>query len=303
MAVDPAAQAVLDMLMQPGVPALNELPVPAAREAYAQLAALAGEPAPVARTQDTTADGVPVRLYWPEGDGPHPVLIWIHGGGWVVGSAAVSDATARDLCRHAGCLVVNVDYRLAPEHPFPAALEDVTTVAKWMSAEIASLGGDASRIAVGGDSAGGTLSAVLAHELPGTFALQVLVYPATDLTNSYASIEENGDGLLLTKDAIAWFQGHYLSGGADPRDPRVSPIYTDAATMAAAPAALVITAEYDPLRDEGEAYANRLREAGVAVDHVRYDGQIHAFFAMPGAIPAARDAMVRVAAALRRAWA
>ena len=136
MAVDPAAQAVLDMLMQPGVPALNELPVPAAREAYAGLAALAGEPAPVARTKDTTADGVPVRLYWPEGDGPHPVLIWIHGGGWVVGSAAVSDATARDLCRRAGCLVVNVDYRLAPEHPFPAALEDVTTVAKWVSAEI-----------------------------------------------------------------------------------------------------------------------------------------------------------------------
>jgi acetyl esterase len=303
MAVDAAAQAVLNMVMQPGVPALNELPAPAAREAYAQLAALAGEPAPVARTQDTTADGVPVRLYWPEGDGLHPVLIWIHGGGWVVGSAAVSDATARDLYRRAGCLVVNVDYRLAPEHPFPAALEDVTTVAKWVSAEIASFGGDAGRMAVGGDSAGGTLSAVLAHELPGTFDLQVLVYPATDLTNSYASIEENGDGLLLTKDAIAWFQGHYLSGGADPRDCRVSPIYTDAATMAAAPPALVITAEYDPLRDEGEAYANRLREAGVAVDHVRYDGQIHAFFAMPGAIPAARDAMIRVAAALRRAWA
>jgi acetyl esterase len=303
MAIDPAAQAVLDMLMQPGVPALNELPVPAAREAYAGLAALAGAPAPVARTQDTTADGVPVRLYWPEGDGPHPVLIWIHGGGWVVGSAAVSDATARDLCRLAGCLVVNVDYRLAPEHPFPAALEDVTTVAKWVSAEIGSLGGDAGRIAVGGDSAGGNLSAVLAHELPGTFALQVLVYPATDLTSSHPSIAENGDGLLLTKDAIDWFQGHYLSGGADPRDPRVSPIFTDASTMATAPPALVITAEYDPLRDEGEAYADRLREAGVTVDHIRYDGQIHAFFAMPGAIPAAREAVDGVAAALRRCWA
>jgi acetyl esterase len=229
------------------------------------------------------------------------VLIWIHGGGWVVGSAAGADVTARHLCRHAGCLVVNVDYRLAPEHPFPAALEDVTAVAKWVSAEIASLGGDAARMAVGGDSAGGTLSAVLAHEVPGTFALQVLVYPATDLTNSYPSIEENGDGLLLTRQAIAWFQGHYLTGGADPRHPRVSPIYTDAATMAAAPPALVITAEFDPLRDEGEAYAGRLREAGVAVEHIRYDGQIHAFFAMPGAIPAAKDAMDRVAAALRRA--
>jgi acetyl esterase len=301
-AIDPAAQAVLDMLTQPGVPPLNELPVADARQAYEGLSALAGEPEPVARTEDTTAGGVPVRLYWPDGDGPHPVLIWIHGGGWVVGSAAGADVTARYLCRHANCLVVNVDYRLAPEHPFPAALDDVTAVAKWVSAEIGSLGGDPTRIAVGGDSAGGNLSAVLAHELPGTFALQVLVYPATDLTNSYPSVEEKGDGLLLTKEAMAWFQSHYLADGADSRDPRISPIYADAATIAAAPPALVITAEHDPLRDEGEAYADRLREAGVAVEHIRYDGQIHAFFAMPGAIPAAKDAMDRVVTALRRAW-
>jgi acetyl esterase len=302
MALDPAAQAVLDMIHAPGVPPLNELPVPEARAVYEGLAALAGEPAEVARTEDAVADGVPVRLYWPEGDGPHPVLIWIHGGGWVVGSAAASDATARDLCRRAGCLVVNVDYRLAPEHPFPAAVEDVTTVATWVSAEIGALGGDPTKMAVGGDSAGGNLSAVLAQQLPGTFALQVLVYPATDLASQHPSIEENGEGLLLTKAAITWFADHYLGDDVDRRDPRISPLYADAATMAAAPPALVITGEYDPLRDEGEAYAGRLREAGVAVEHVRYDGQIHAFFAMPAAIPAAKDAIERTVSALRRAW-
>jgi acetyl esterase len=303
MAIDPSAQAVLDMIQQPGVPPLNELPVPDARDAYAGLSALAGEPAPVSRTQDADADGVPVKLYWPEGDGPHPVLIWIHGGGWTLGSAAASDATVRDLCNLAGCLVVNVDYRLAPEHPFPAAVEDVVTVAKWVSTEIGALGGDPSRMAVGGDSAGGNLSAVLAHELPGTFALQILVYPATDLAQPHPSIEENGEGLLLTKAAITWFTDHYLGEDTDPRDPRISPLYADAATMAAAPPALVITAEYDPLRDEGEAYANLLRDAGVAVEHLHYPGQIHAFFMMPAVIPAAKDAMERTASALRRAWA
>ncbi|WP_433463523.1 alpha/beta hydrolase [Spirillospora sp. CA-128828] len=303
MGLDPAARAVLDMIQAPGVPPLNELPVPDAREAYAQLSDLAGEPPQVARTEDASADGVPVSLYWPDGDGPHPVLIWIHGGGWVLGSAAASDTTARELCQRAGCLVVNVDYRLAPEHPFPAAVEDVITTAKWVSANIDSLSGDPSKMAVGGDSAGGTLSAVLAAQLPEIFALQVLVYPATDLTGSHPSIQENGEGLLLTKAAIDWFTGHYLRSGADPRDPRVSPLYTDAATLAAAPPALVITAGNDPLRDEGEAYANRLREAGVTVEHVRYADQIHAFFVMPAAIPAAKDALQRTASALRSAWA
>ncbi|GGV01608.1 hypothetical protein GCM10010211_81120 [Streptomyces albospinus] len=173
-----------------------------------------------------------------------------------------------------------------------------------MSREIGALGGDTTRMAVGGDSAGGNLSAVLANELPGTFALQALMYPATDLTHPFPPYEENGEGLLLTKDALTWFQGHYLDGtGADLKDPRVSPLYAETATLAAAPAALVITAGYDPLRDEGEAYAQRLRDAGVAVEHVNYDGQVYLFFSMPAAIPDARDATERVAAALRGAWA
>jgi len=303
MAIDPAAQAVLDILTAPGVPPLDELPVMDARAAYDQLAGLAGEPVAVARTEETIADGVPVRLYWPEGPGPHPVLVWIHGGGFVLGSAGGYDAPARDLCGRAGCLVVSVDYRLAPEHPFPAAVDDVVTVAKWVTTNAESLGGDSSRMVVAGDSAGGTLSAVLANELPGTFRLQVLLYPMTDATMSHASIEENGEGHLLTKAACEWFCGHYLSGRADPRDPRVSPLFADDSVLAAAPPAVVVTAELDPLRDEGEAYAERLRGAGVPVDHTRYDGMIHAFYAMRGMIPAASAALDQVAVAIRRATA
>jgi len=302
MPVDPAAQAVLDILNAPGVPPLDELPVPDARAAYDGLAGFAGEPVPVAATEDLSAGGVPVRLYRPAGEGPHPVLIWLHGGGWVLGSVDGYDAVARDLCVRAGCLVVSVGYRLAPEHRFPAAVDDVVTAATWVAATIADHGGDPARMAVGGDSAGGNLAAVLANQLPGRFRLQVLIYPATDLTGSYPSVEEHGDGLLLTKSAMAWFAGHYL-GAADPRDHRASPLYADGATLAAAPPAVVITGEYDPLRDEGEAYAGRLRAAGVGVEHRRYPGMIHAFYAMRGVVPAATEALDQVSTALVKAWA
>lgn len=301
MPLDPAARAVLDILNAPGVPPLNELPVPDARAGYDQLSGLSGSPGPVARVQDISAGGVPVRVYWPEGAGPHPVLVWIHGGGWVLGSVDGYDPVARDLCASAGCLVISVGYRLAPEHPFPAAVEDVGRVATWVTEEVQSLGGDPARIAVAGDSAGGNLAAVLANQRPGTFRLQVLIYPATDLTMGHPSVTENGDGYLLTKDAMTWFTGHYLAG-ADPLQPSVSPLYADEAVLAAAPPALIITGEFDPLRDEGEAYADRLRAAGVPVEHRRFPGMIHAFFAMRGMIPAAGEALEIVAAALGTAW-
>ncbi|HKT03304.1 MAG TPA: alpha/beta hydrolase [Rugosimonospora sp.] len=301
MPLDPAAAAVLGILTAPGVPPLNELPVPDARAAYDQLAGFAGEPAPVARTRDTSAGGVPVTLYWPEGDGPYPVLIWLHGGGWVLGSRAGYDALARDLCTRARCLVVSAGYRLAPEHPFPAAVHDVLSVAAWVATEIGSLGGDPTRLAVAGDSAGANLGAVLANQLPGALRLQVLIYPATDLTMSYPSVAGNGDGYLLTKAAMTWFTTQYLDGH-DPRDPRASPLYEAADTLAGAPPALVVTAEFDPLRDEGEAYADRLRAAGVRVTHTRYDGMIHGFYALRGMIPAAAQALDQVSAALLEAW-
>jgi acetyl esterase len=302
MPLHPAARAVLDIIGAPEVPPLNELPVADARIAYDQLAGLAGTPAPVARTEDACADGVPVKLYWPDGTQPHPVLIWIHGGGWVLGSATGTDPLARDLCIRAGCLVVSVDYRLAPEHRFPAAVEDVVTVAKWVAANVESLGGDPARLAVAGDSAGANLAAVLTNELPGTFTLQVLIYPATDLTLSHPSIQENADGYLLTKDAVHYFTDQYL-GDADPRNRLASPLHADDTTLTGSAPALVITAEFDPLRDEGEAYVARLRACGVPVEHYRHDGMIHAFYAMGAMIPAADVAAQQVAAALRSAYA
>jgi acetyl esterase len=296
--LDPAAAAVLAMLAESGAPALNELPVPIAREAYAQISALGGEPLPVARTLDTVADGVPVRVYWPQRDGPHPVLIWVHGGGWTVGSVEASDRTARALCHGANCMVVSVEYRLAPEHPFPAGVEDVLTASRWVMATIASMGGDPNRLAIGGESAGGNLSAVVANELPGAFVLQVLVYPVTDLALAYASIDAFGHSQLLTKDAILWFREHYVGAVADYENPRLSPAYAAPAVLAGAPNTLMITAELDPLRDDNDAYVRLLRQAGVTVEQVRYPGQIHAFFELAGMIPDALDARDRVARAL-----
>jgi len=303
MPIDPSAQAVLDILTAPGVPPLDEMPPAAAREAYDGLAAFAGEPAAVARTQDLEADGVPVRLYWPEGagEGPHPVLLWIHGGGFVMGSIEGYDAEARALCSRTGCLVVSVGYRLAPEHPYPAQVDDTVTVANWVHAHIARHGGDPGRMVVAGDSAGGTLSAVLGHQLHGMFRLQVLLYPMTDLTMSQPSIDENAEGYLLTRNACDYFRSQYLGEYADYKDPLASPLFAEETQLAGAPPALVITAELDPLRDEGEAYAARLQEAGVPVDLVRFDGMIHAFFAFGAMIPAAGEALDLVTAAVRKA--
>ena len=303
MPIDPSAQAVLDILTAPGVPPLDELPPAAAREAYDGLAAFAGEPATVARTEDVDADGVPVRLYWPEGagEGPHPVLLWIHGGGMVMGSIDGYDVEARALCSRTGCLVVSVGYRLAPEHPYPAQVDDALAAARWVHADIASHGGDPSRMVVAGDSAGGTLSAVLGHQLHGVFRLQVLLYPMTDLTMSQPSIDENADAYLLTRNACEYFRAQYLGEYADLKDPLASPLFADETQLSGAPPALVITAELDPLRDEGEAYAARLQEAGVPVDLVRFDGMIHAFFAFGAMIPAAGEALDLVVAAVRKA--
>lgn len=305
MPIDPSAQAVLDILTAPGVPPLEELPPAEARQAYDGLAAFAGEPVAVARTEDLDADGVPVRLYWPEdsGEEPLPVVLWNHGGGFVMGSLDGYDAVVRALCAATGCLVVSVDYRLAPEHPFPAQVEDALTVARWAHAHIADHGGDPDRMVLAGDSAGGTLSAVLGHQLHGMFRLQVLLYPMTDLTMSQPSIQENAEDYLLTLAACNYFRAQYLGEHADLKDPLASPVFAADAQLAGAPPALVITCELDPLRDEGEAYAARLREAGVPVEHVRFDGMIHAFFVFGAMIPAAGEALELVAEAVRKATA
>jgi acetyl esterase len=244
-------------------------------------------------------------VYRPTGAGaaPLPILVWYHGGGWVIGDLDTADTTCRKLANRSGALVVSVDYRLAPEHPAPAPAEDCWAALCWVAGAATQLGGDPSRLAVGGDSAGGNLSALLAVRARDSggpvLRYQLLVYPATDLTMSYPSHVENGDGYMLTKEATAWFLGHYLGPNDDPKHPSLSPHHSD--DLSGVAPAFILTAEFDPLRDEGEAYAARLRESGVAVDLRRYDGMIHGFFQMGGVTPVADSAVSDAASRVRAA--
>jgi acetyl esterase len=300
--LDPALKTMLDQLALAGGPALNEVSPPEAREMMKLLTAVEGDPEPVARVENTTIAGVPVRVYSADG-GPHPILVWYHGGGWVIGDLDTTDGVARKLANRVGALVISVDYGLAPESPYPAGPDECWAVLEWVAAHGDQLGGDTSRIAVGGDSAGGNLSAVMAiqaRDAGVALRQQLLVYPAVDLTMSFPSIDENGEGYLLTKDSMVWFINHYL-GGADPKDPRISPYYADDVSGVAP--ANILTAEFDLLRDEGEAYGEKLREAGVAVEVKRYDGMIHGFFGLGIITPVADQAIETSAASLRAAFA
>jgi acetyl esterase len=300
--LDPAIKTVLDQLESAGGPALHEVSPGEAREMMKLLTAIEGEPEAVARVENRTIAGVPVRVYGGDG-GPQPILVWYHGGGWVIGDLDTADGVARKLANRANALVVSVDYRLAPEHPYPAPVDDCWAVLEWVAANGAELGGDPARIAVGGDSAGGNLAAVMAikaRDAGLSLREQLLVYPATDLTLSFPSIDENGEGYLLTKDSMVWFTNHYL-GGADPKEPTISPYYADDVSGVAP--AHIITAEFDPLRDEGEAYGERLKDAGVAVEAKRYDGMIHGFYGLAIVTPVADEAIESSAAGLRAALA
>jgi acetyl esterase len=304
MPLDPAAQAVLTLLEESGAPPLEEMSPVDARAVFANVAALGGEGASVASTEARDAGGVPALVVTPHGEGPFPVLVWIHGGGWVIGTAGESAATAKDLAAGANCIVVSLDYRLAPEHKAPAALDDCLAGTRWVLDHAAEIGGDPNRVAVGGDSAGGNLSALVALELGDRLCFQALVYPAVDLTMSHPSIEENADGYLLTKASMRWFIDHYLDGsGIAADDVSISPHYATDEALRKVPPAFVITAEFDPLRDEGEAYAARLSSLGVDVVHRRFDGQIHAFYSMPLAIPAAAEAIAQTTELLQKAFA
>ena len=244
---------------------------------------------PVGSVEDTTvpgADGdLAARVYRPEGSGPFPTVALFHGGGFVIGDLDTHDNMARAICRDAGAVVVSVDYRLAPEHPFPAGLDDCISATRALLGRLDSLGGDG-RLAVAGDSAGGNLSAVVAQEVDG-IAAQFLVYPTTDGGGEYASRNENGTGYFLDLPTMVWFSENYAPGG-DYLDPRLSPLR---GSLAALPPAVIVTAEFDPLRDEGEAYAAALTEAGVSVVSRRYDGMIHGFMDMGAFSPAARTAL------------
>jgi acetyl esterase len=232
------------------------------------------------------------RVYRPAVAGPVPTVVLFHGGGWVVGDLETHDNMARSICRGCTAVVVSVDYRLAPEAPFPAAVEDALAATRWVGARLGELGGDG-RLAVAGDSAGGNLSAVVAQELRDTggpgLAGQLLVYPAVDFTGAYPSRQENGEGYLLDLSTMGWFTRHYVGEGGRYDDPRLSPLrHRD---LAGLPPAVVVTAEYDPLRDEGKAYADALAAAGVPVEHRCFDGMVHGFFDMGTFSPAAQAAV------------
>ncbi len=240
-----------------------------------------------------------VRIYRPHSDGPLPALVWLHGGGWVVGSLDSHDPVCRYLASRTPCCVVAVDYRLAPEHPFPAGLEDSWAATEWTIGEAASIGADPARVAVGGDSAGGNLAAVVAlrardRRLP--LALQVLVYPVTDLDLNTESYREHATGLNLSRAKMEWYWGLYLDG-ADGLGAEASPLRAE--DLSGVAPAVVLTAEHDPLRSEGDAYAARLADAGVSVTRRSYDGMIHGFIRMPALVDDALRALDEVAAALR----
>ena len=308
MALDPQVKTVLDQLASLNGPPIQELGVTEARALLERLAAIGGPPAEVARVEERTFAGpagdVPVRIYRPTDDaGPQPVLVWFHGGGWVLGSIEGSDLTCRNLAAQSGVVIVSVGYRLAPEHPYPSGLGDCYAALVWVTATAGDLGVDPDRVAVGGDSAGGNLAAVVAlaaRDRGGpAVRFQLLVYPVTDALMSHPSVRDNGQGYMLTDDSMKWFIELYLGERGDPKDPLVSPVYAD--DLSGLPPALVITAEYDPLRDEGEAYGTRLQRDRVAAKVSRYDGMIHGFFSMGAIVDAGRRATAEAADALRGA--
>jgi acetyl esterase len=301
MPLTAGAKAALEAVTATAAP-FDQLTIEQARAGLAAtLARLAAPAEEVGQVEDLDVPvgsrSVRVRVYRPVRSGSHPLLVYLHGGGWALGDLETHDGVVRALCNAAPAVVVAVDYRRAPEHRFPAALEDAFACLAWSAENARALGARATRIVVGGDSAGGNLTASLAlvarDRRAAPIAGQLLVYPVLDARCDTPSYRENASGYFLTLEKMRWFWKMYLPEGEDGSDPYASPLR--ATDLSGLPPALVITAEYDPLRDEGERYAAGLRAAGIQATCKRYDGQIHAFFSMGGVIPEARDVIERAA--------
>ena len=310
MPLDPQAAAVLAELAAVKLPDLSTLPPEIVRKAFRELAVRDAETVELASVEDRTIPGpvgtIPVRIYTPEGGTrPLPLLVYFHGGGFVLCDLETHDPLCRALAKRAGCVLVSVDYRLAPEARFPAAPEDCFAATRWAAESAKGLGADPARVAVAGDSAGGNLAAVvslLARARGGPALVhQLLIYPVTDWAFDTPSHRENAEGYLLTRDMMGWFRSHYFAKPGDATDPLAAPLR--APDLRGLPPATVLTVEFDPLRDEGEAYADRLGQAGVPTRLRRYDGMFHGFFAMTARIDRAREAVDDAARALREAFA
>jgi acetyl esterase len=311
--LDPQARALLDLITERGLPPTHTLSPDEARRVYRERRFFT-QPAPptLAEVQDLAAPGpagpIPLRLYRPAtAPRPAPVLVYFHGGGWTIGDLDTHDVLCRELAQGARCAVIAVDYRMGPEHRFPAAVIDAEAATRWVQAQAAELGLDAGRLALGGDSAGGNLAAVvslLLRDGPAAAApaprLQLLIYPGTDMRCIAPSHRDNGQGYLLTADTIAYFRGHYIADPAGYEDWRASPLLHT--NLSGLPPALVLTAGFDPLRDEGRQYADALSAAGTPTQYVCFERQIHGFITMGRVISEANTAVDLCTAALRRAF-
>ena len=284
MTLDQNIREMLNAMERSQAPEINQLEPRQAREMLKQMfVGMEITHVPVGTTEDLAIPGpageIPLRIYTPEGDGPFPILMFFHGGGFVLGDLDTYDPVCRRLCSRSGHVVVSVHYRLAPEHPFPAAVEDCHAAARWAAGNASRISGDPHRISVAGDSAGGNLAAVVAlrsREAGPNLAGQVLIYPVTyQVGPDTASRKENAEGYFLTRADMAWFGKHYFASIEDAESVDASP--ANARDLSGLPPALIVTAEYDPLRDEGEDYAKSLEAAGVPTAATRYEGMIHGF--------------------------
>jgi acetyl esterase len=303
--LNPELQLLLSLRERRGVRPFDGMtPQQARRYVRREARAAQGRPTPVGAVREVEVTGAagPLRArhYAPdEPGGPHPLLLYLHGGGFVVGDIETYDEPCRVLCRHAGAHVLSVEYRLAPEDPFPAAADDAIAALDWALDHAGELGADPERVAVGGDSAGGNLAAVASRHADRRPALQLLIYPAADMDTERASHALFAEGFYLTAADRLWYHRQYFSGfgGPDNPDPRARSLLDG--ELGGLPPAFVVTAAFDPLRDEGEAYAEALRAAGTPVLLRRFDGLIHGFINMGGISPACRDALVEIAGTLR----
>ncbi|MFD0170146.1 alpha/beta hydrolase [Streptomyces decoyicus] len=311
MSLDPQIDALLKKLAEGGEPAPESRTVRRNRDLASSLSVLAGDLEPVGSVHDAVASAegleVPIRVYTPATvprSGPLPVTVFFHGGGWVLGDLDSQDHIARITANRSGTIVVSVDYRLAPEHRFPAGIEDAYAALTWVAANAGSFGGDGQNIAVFGESAGGNLTAALVQEAQRRggprIALQVLAYPAVDRFDDSPSMYENMAGPLLSRSWLEWFWGLYLNMPDEGADLRVSPARSD--DLAGLPPAVIVTAEHDPLRDQGDRYAQKLADADVPVKHLPIKGATHAFFSFTGSVQLSRDVLNQLGYAVATAF-
>ncbi|MBV9903483.1 MAG: alpha/beta hydrolase fold domain-containing protein [Alphaproteobacteria bacterium] len=308
MALDPLVKGFLDQMKAAGGPKMSEIGAPAAREVFNQMMqALGPKDVPVGKTENrtvpTATGGVPIRVYTPVGGGRDlmPALVYFHGGGWVIGNLETHDGLCRLMANEGNFRVIAVDYRMGPEHKYPAAYDDALAALSWVAANAADIGVDANRIAVGGDSAGGALAAICAQQAKAKgipLDAQMLLFPVTQIGELTGSLKEFAVGYFLEKETLDWFYESYLPAGADKSDPRISPLR--AKDLSGLPPAYIMLGGFDPLHDEGMQYADKLRAAGVPVTVADHSDMVHCFVYLQAILPQAHEALAAAAKAVAK---